>query len=108
MLKELRAPDACLAVNTGCEVSSGLLPSMVASARPVEAVLSPSWLMGEESEPTEELLWNSAVSSGIHGVMGCEQYGCASAKYYKSQYAYILPAPHISGVSGSFTCQLTP
>ena len=87
MLKELRAPDACLAVNTGCEVSSGLLPSMVASARPVEAILSPSWLTGEESEPTEELLWNSAVSSGIHGVMGCKQYGCASAKSYKSQYS---------------------
>ena len=71
MAREPRAPDACLAVNTGCAVLSGLLPSMVASARPAEAVRSPSWLAGEESEPTEELLWKSAVSSGIHGVMGC-------------------------------------
>lgn len=71
MARELRAPEACLAVNTGCAESSGLLPSMVASARPVEAVRSPSWLAGEEPEPTEELLWKSAVSSGIHGVMGC-------------------------------------
>lgn len=69
--KVLNAPDACLAVKTGCDTSSGLLPSMVASASPVDAVLSPSWLMGDESEPTEELLWNSAVSSGIHGVIGC-------------------------------------
>ena len=71
MARELRAPEACLAVNTGCAELSGLLPSMVASARPVEAVRSPSWLAGEEPEPTEELLWKSAVSSGIHGVMGC-------------------------------------
>ena len=71
MPKVLRAPEACLAVKTGCDASSGLLPSMVALARPVEAVLSPSWLAGEESDPTEELLWNSAVSSGIQGVIGC-------------------------------------
>ena len=71
MPKVLRAPEACRAVKTGCDASSGLLPSMVASAKPVDAVLSPSWLMGEESDPTEELLWKSAVSSGIQGVMGC-------------------------------------
>lgn len=72
MPRVLKAPEACLAVKTGCRGSSGLLPSMVASARPVEAVRPPaSWLMGEASEPTEELLWKSAVSSGIHGVIGC-------------------------------------
>ena len=71
MPRVLRAPEACRAVKTGCDVSSGLLPSIVASARPVDTVLSPSWLRGEESDPTEELLWKSAVSSGIQGVMGC-------------------------------------
>ena len=71
MPRVLRAPDACRAVKTGCDASSGLLPSMVASARPADAVLSPSWLMGEDSDATEELLWKSAVSSGIQGVFGC-------------------------------------
>ena len=74
MPRVLRAPEACRAVKTGCDASSGLLPSMVASARPVDAVLSATWLMGEASEPTEELLWKSAVSSGIQGVIGCTMH----------------------------------